>query len=717
MAITLGNFSTLNGRTVLTGISGSGLDTEGLISGLTTARELPKVQLEDRVELNGNKLTAYSDLRSLLSDLKDASNFLRSPAGVQNEADNVFQYRDVTLTSNTAISGDTYLAVTAEPGASAQNYKVTDITSLAVSTKQKTGTFSIANADTSVTTTSGTVGFFKAGTMTVNGANITLADGDTLNQVVSKFNEVKSTTGIEASVIQAGTSSFVISFTATADGTAAAFDLESGSTVTSDADGVLSMLGQTNLLTNGTFDSDIVPWTDASSGTGSAAHNGSGGMSLVGAGVGNEGVARQSFTTEIGKSYTVTMDLSSVSSVDINLGTSAGATDLATQNVTADGTVQVTFTATSTTSYLDISNGGTGTVTVDNVSAVDNSVAAVTTTQTATDATFTIDGVAVTRSKNTITDVVDGVTFTLKQTTPALTEVDVDITESSALPSSGAINFINAFNNLRIFIAQQSATAEDGTFVDEAYLAGETLLRTISSTISTELSSSVTAAGTYTSLSQVGITFTDLPESDDNPFTRNILTLDEEKFNTALAADFDSVAALFGFSFTTTNANIAVFDSANTVTASSLDLTITPGSNIFQATVDSVTYDLTATSLGASGYSLEGQAGTPLEGLSLIYASTSSGTATVTLSQGIADRIFNILDGTLDEQEGQLELEVDAIESSNTRLQTEIERIEDQVERYRESLITKFSALETLLSNVNTLLDSIDAQQQAVFSG
>ena len=249
-------------------------------------------------------------------------------------------------------------------------------------------------------------------------------------------------------------------------------------------------------------------------------------------------MARQSFATEIGKSYTITLDLAGSTNVDINLGTSAGATDLTTQNVTTDGTVQVTFTATSTTSHLDIVNNDSSTLTVDNVSAVDNSVAAVTTTQTATDATFTIDGVTVTRSSNTITDVVDGVAFTLNQTTPALTEIDLDITESSALPSSGAINFINAFNSLRIFVAQQSETADDGTFSEEAYLAGETLLRTISSAITTELSASVTAAGTYTDISQVGITFTDLPESDDSPFTRNVLNIDETAFNNALAADF-----------------------------------------------------------------------------------------------------------------------------------------------------------------------------------
>ena len=87
MVINLGNFSTQNGRTILTGTSGSGLDTQSLINDLATARELPKIQLEDRIELNSNKIDAYGDLRTILDNLRDAANFLRNPAGVQNDAD------------------------------------------------------------------------------------------------------------------------------------------------------------------------------------------------------------------------------------------------------------------------------------------------------------------------------------------------------------------------------------------------------------------------------------------------------------------------------------------------------------------------------------------------------------------------------------------------------------------------------------------------------
>ena len=101
--------------------------------------------------------------------------------------------------------------------------------------------------------------------------------------------------------------------------------------------------------------------------------------------------------------------------------------------------------------------------------------------------------------------------------------------------------------------------------------------------------------------------------------------------------------------------------------------------------------------------------------MTLIYASTDATTATANISSGIADQIFNSVEGILDEQTGQLELEIDAIEDSTIRLNEEIERIDRQVDLFRESLIRQFSALESLLSSVNTLLTQLDSNQLVQF--
>lgn len=725
MAVTLGNFFTSNGRTVLGGLGGSGLDTETLINSLADAKGAPKLKLEDKVTLNNNKISAYGQLRTLLATMKDAANFLRNPPGVGNAADNVFKYRTASVRSSTSVTASNYISVAVEPGTSVQTYNISEITSLARAKKQTTGSFAIASVNTSVVTSAAKPGFFKAGTVAVNGQSITLSAGDTLSEVAAKFNEVSGSTGIAASVIQAGASDFRLVFTATSSGTAADFDLNPPSgAVPADADGVFSMISRTNLLSNGTFDDNITGWTNASIGTGVISQN-DGAMELAGGGAGgNEAFAQQAMTTEIGQQYTVTTTLAGLtSSAFIRIGTDADVSnpnnfDIEDHEVAADGTVSFTFTATSTTTYLSInSDANTDPFTVDDISVVANATSAITDVQAASDAKFVIDGVSITRSTNNITDVVQGVTFSLLAETPALTELEVDIVADNQLPSSGVINFINAFNALRIFSAQQGLTKDDGTFADESYLASDTLLKSTLNNLSSELSRAISGAGAFSSIGDLGISFTNLPETDDNPFTRNILTVNEDKLNTALASSFSSVEALFGFSFTSTNSKFAIYSRTNALNTSSFSLNVNPATNTYQATVDGEIYDLTPTSLGSSGYSLKGKAGTPLEGLTIIYGDTVAATSTINVTQGIADRIFNLTNNILDEQNGSLKSQIDSIENTNTRYETEMARIDEQVEKFRDQLLRKFGALESVLASVNSLLNSLDAQNAERYAG
>ena len=91
-SIQLGNISQQNGKTVVTGNSSGGLDTEKLIEELTTAKRLPAVQLEERIESNVEKSGAFQELENILVRFQDAANFLRNPPGVNNDADNIFEY-------------------------------------------------------------------------------------------------------------------------------------------------------------------------------------------------------------------------------------------------------------------------------------------------------------------------------------------------------------------------------------------------------------------------------------------------------------------------------------------------------------------------------------------------------------------------------------------------------------------------------------------------
>ncbi len=348
----------------------------------------------------------------------------------------------------------------------------------------------------------------------------------------------------------------------------------------------------------------------------------------------------------------------------------------------------------------------------------------ITDSQDVSDAVFTIDGVEVTRSTNSINDVVDGVTFNLLQTTPALTELTVDVKPDEQIVKNGIINFINAYNDLKTFAAKQTELKPDGTFADTALLAGSSSMRTTVNAVNSQLASIISGitGGNPSRLSEIGISFVDLPASKDNPKVPNVLNLDDGKLASAISTNFDGVRKLFEFDLTSDNPNLSVFSRTNALGVSNFTLTINPGTATYQATYNlgagPVTIDLDSSTIsGGTGILLKGQAGTVLEGLQLIYASASSATISVTATQGVADKIYNTTTNTLTPDTGSLAIEQNIFKTSDAKLTTEIARINDQVDRFRQQLLDKFGALEQVISRVNTLLQSLTAQQDAKNNG
>jgi hypothetical protein len=142
------------------------------------------------------------------------------------------------------------------------------------------------------------------------------------------------------------------------------------------------MLFPKNLVTNGTFDSNITNWTDGSSGTGAIAFNSTGpqppasrtGALRLTAGSSGTAIAYQALTTTKNKQYRVSFGVTYPSGGDLtlNLGTSANGTQISTNNVTIDDIgdfkyVEYTFSATGTTTYISFSQAADTQVDIDNV--------------------------------------------------------------------------------------------------------------------------------------------------------------------------------------------------------------------------------------------------------------------------------------------------------------------------------------------------------------
>jgi hypothetical protein len=117
------------------------------------------------------------------------------------------------------------------------------------------------------------------------------------------------------------------------------------------------------LVTNGTFTTDLSGWTDASIGTGSATWDATSGgrVAIYRFDANNAGVIRQQLTTVAGKTYRFLVTKSG-STATCRVGTAANGATLLSATTLADAVNYFSFVATSTSSFIQVNtteNGGT----------------------------------------------------------------------------------------------------------------------------------------------------------------------------------------------------------------------------------------------------------------------------------------------------------------------------------------------------------------------
>lgn len=384
------------------------------------------------------------------------------------------------------------------------------------------------------------------------------------------------------------------------------------------------------------------------------------------------------------------------------------------------GSYKLTFTGTNTGLANGFDVGSATTVTGDTGGVLNKMSFA--TQQSAQNAKLTIDGIDLERANNAIDDIYSGVTFTLKQkTVPATTTFTASVIPDTSIVSNAITAFADAYNNFKLFASTQSQRNADGTPADTAVLANDATLRNMMDLVNQEATRVIggITGDNPKQLQDVGITFDNFAGDDKNPATRNILTVDTDKLKSALTANFKGVESFFQFGLTTDNPALAVFERTKNIEVTSLSIAIDTPINSYKATYtdasgSTVTVDLDATALeGGSGYSLKGKAGTALEGLTLLYASTANATINATITEGMGDRLYNTLNSFLDTTNGTLTQATKALTDQTTRNNDEITRINDQVATYRDQITQKYADLEAALSKANSLLSLLQAQSDA----
>lgn len=343
--------------------------------------------------------------------------------------------------------------------------------------------------------------------------------------------------------------------------------------------------------------------------------------------------------------------------------------------------------------------------------------------QDGTNARFKLNGIQIERETNIVSDVISGVTFNILSVTPdAVTPYIVSVKPDTATVQNVINRFVQDYNAIKEFEAKQTRLNADGTFAKDSLLVNNQTFLSIMNQVNSLVNSRVAGiSGTKpASLVDIGLSFITIPGNEDTPDISSALTVNDGQLTTALESKFEDVSKLFGFFMTADNTNVTVYSRANTVNVTNFTMDINPATNRFKATYtlagDTVTVDLDKSALsgGIDGYVLKGPANSALEGLELIYATNAADPeVSVTLTQGIADKLFNSVEAAVKTQGGSLATEQDDIQDSNDRLNKDIEDINKQVDVYQQQLLARFTALEQAVARVNSLLQSLDANSAA----
>ena len=153
--------------------------------------------------------------------------------------------------------------------------------------------------------------------------------------------------------------------------------------------------------------------------------------------------------------------------------------------------------------------------------------------QTATDASFKVNGLAVSRSSNTVTDVIDGVTLDLYANTTGAARLDLNRDTASIKDNiKGLVTAYNDFDESLKVLGDRSSEVEEFGGV----LAGESLLESVRTQVRAMVTNNSSTPGTNIKAARdVGLSIDRYGK----------LSLNEGKLDTALQNNFGEVSTLF----------------------------------------------------------------------------------------------------------------------------------------------------------------------------
>ncbi|NJO54446.1 MAG: flagellar filament capping protein FliD [Bacteroidales bacterium] len=318
--------------------------------------------------------------------------------------------------------------------------------------------------------------------------------------------------------------------------------------------------------------------------------------------------------------------------------------------------------------------------------------------QEAKDAILTIDGVQITRDSNEISDALEGVTFYLYATTTTDTSITVEVGADLNSVAESVQDLVDAYNAYRDFVIAQQATSASGGAAESAVLFADGTLRSVNSDVMNALNTVID----QDTMALLGLSFD----------SSNYLVLDTDTLEDALLEDLDKVQSLLSFQFTSSSDELTVLRRGTSApTSFTLDIVVDGSGAITSVSVGGDNSLFTV-----SGKSITGATGTAYEGFTFVFVGDASESIDMTLSYGLADRLYNVADKASSTSSGSIQTVVDNLNEKIGDYESDVATIEDRAEALRERLTARYARLQAAMAKAEATLAYLKAMLDAANS-
>ncbi|MES2215089.1 MAG: flagellin hook IN motif-containing protein [Pseudomonadota bacterium] len=610
------------------------------------------------VNLAHDKVVALDAFVSKVQDLEKITKKIINPGGISTK--DIFKTRIASITTTeTSQDASSFLKASAKLGAALEEYKIS-VNRMALSaTKSIFSSVDAADnhyigfpSQTSDIVT-GAAGYFTAGTFDITSIlgtqTITLVGGDSLQTIKVKINSISTSTGVIASTTRT-TDGYILSLKATTTGVANDFTItDSGALVATQREGTVAVPGvvrhvditQAGGVGFAARNTDVV--------TGTAGNFTAGTFTLNGVGIVlTSGDSLNTIVQTINAQVGTTGVIASIKSV---AGVYHLILDL--KDNTAD---RITITALPTDVFTP---GGI-----------------LRTNYNAQDASITLNDIAeCTSSTNVISDLVDGddITLTLiKVNTPGNSQTLVVQENKDAILRDGVDGFLDTYNALALFLAQQTERDPSSKcYKETALLSSNITLNNVAGYMCNVVMPVAGLPSGTCALAHIGIERQLIPEDKDKglPEYYGLCVADASLLNSVIAENFDLIRQIFTTTLTSNYTNLECINSTSQTTISKFTLDISaPAGGTRTATITpfgggaiAVTYEGNED----SGVVI-GTVGTATEGLKIYYIKSSNLAESfnnVVFSRGIASRLYDQISPLVTSSSGNALLKRDYAEA------------------------------------------------------